>query len=138
LTELRRIPVFSDCSTRELKKVASLGTLIRVETGRELTVAGAPGLEWFVVLSGQASCRVPSLEVATFGPGDSFGELSLLDGGVRSASVVAETPMKVLAFNRSEFACLLEVAPSVTRRVLTALAIRLRAADLTIGRLAVS
>lgn len=135
LAELRKVSLFSGCTTRELKEIASLGTPVQIEAGRELTVAGSPGSECFIVLSGRASCRVRDREVATFGPGDLFGELSLIDGGARSASVVAVTPMKVLDLNRREFERLLEVAPSVTRRMLTDLAVRLRTTDVVLGDL---
>ncbi|MGH9092054.1 MAG: cyclic nucleotide-binding domain-containing protein, partial [Acidimicrobiales bacterium] len=86
LAELRKVPLFSNCTHGQLKEIAALGTPVRVDTGRELTVAGAPGAEWFVVLSGRASCHVLDREVATFGPGDFFGEMSVIDGGTRSAS----------------------------------------------------
>jgi CRP-like cAMP-binding protein len=72
--------------------------------------------------------------VATFGPGDFFGELSLIDGGSRTASVVTETPMQVLNLNRGEFCELLEAAPPVARTMLGALAARLRAADALIAQ----
>jgi CRP-like cAMP-binding protein len=116
LAGLRHVPLFSKCTNRQLRKVAALGTQVPIEAGRELTVTGTPGAEWFVVLSGRASCRVRGYEVASFGPGDFFVELSLIDGSARSATVVAETPLALLDLDRAEFSQLLEVAPSVVRR----------------------
>jgi CRP-like cAMP-binding protein len=136
LVDLRSVPLFSSCTDRQLKQVATLGTPIPMGAGREITVAGAPGVEWFVVLSGRASCRVEGREVATFRPGDFFGELSLIDKGPRSASVIAETPMRLLNFDQREFERLLDVAPSVTRKMLTTMTNRLRAADAVIARAA--
>ncbi|MGH9079519.1 MAG: cyclic nucleotide-binding domain-containing protein [Acidimicrobiales bacterium] len=136
LAGLRSMPLFSECTNRQLRRLATLGTQVRVEAGQEVTVTEAPGAEWFVVLSGKAICRVRGSEVASFGPGDFFGELSLIDGSARSASVVAETPMQLLDLNRAEFACLLEVAPSVARKMLTAMAARMRATDAAIARAA--
>jgi CRP-like cAMP-binding protein len=72
--------------------------------------------------------------VASFGPGDFFGELSLIDGGSRSASVVAVTPMEVLDFDRREFGRLLEVAPSAVRAVFTTMAARMRATDAVVAQ----
>lgn len=129
LAALRNVPLFSNCTNRQLRTLAGLGTSVAIEEGRELTVAGAPGAEWFVVISGRASCRVGGRKLASFGPGDFFGELSLIDGSARSASVVAETPMQLLDFDRGEFGQLLEVAPSVVRTMLTSIAARLRATD---------
>lgn len=137
LAELRKVPLFSRCTDRQLEEVASLGTQVSIGAGRALTVAGRPGAECFVVLSGRATCRVRGRDIAAFGPGDFFGELSLLDGGARSASVVADTPMQVLDLNRSEFGRLLDLAPSVTQRMLTTLAARLRAADAVIDQVVV-
>jgi CRP/FNR family cyclic AMP-dependent transcriptional regulator len=132
--DLRNVPLFSSCTDRELKEVSSLGTPTPIRAGRKITVAGARGAEWFVVLSGRASCQVQGREVATFGPGDFFGELSLIDNGTRSASVIAETPMRLLDFDRREFDRLLDVAPSVARKMLSTMAVRLRAADSVIAR----
>ena len=134
LDQLRHVPLFASCTNRQLQRVAGLGTQIFIDEGRTVTVSGAPGSECFIVLSGRASCRVHGLLVATFGPGDFFGELSLIDGGSRSASVVAETPMQVLNLNRGEFGELLEAAPPVTRTMLGVLAARLRAADALIAQ----
>lgn len=136
LARLRDVPLFSKCTDRQLKRLAGLGTPVPIEAGHEVTVAGRPGSEWFVVVSGRASCRVGGREVATFGPGDFFGELSLIDGSARSASVVAETPMQLLDFNRGEFRRLLEVAPSVVRVMLTTLAAPMRATDAAIAHAA--
>ena len=133
---LRKVPLFSNCTNRQLKAVATLGTPVPIESGRKVTETGRPGAEWFVVLSGRASCQVQGHELASFGPGDFFGELSLIDGGARSASVVAETPMQLLDFDRSEFGRLLEVAPSVVRKMLSAMAGRLREADAAVARVA--
>ena len=129
LTGLKKIPLFSACTSRQLREIAALGTPVPVDAGREVTVAGEPGAECFVILSGRASCRVLDREVASFGPGDFFGELSLMDGATRSASVIAETPMQLLDFDRREFARLLDVAPSVVQKMLSTVAARLRTAD---------
>lgn len=136
LARLQGVPLFSECTKRQIAQVAALGTPVDVGPGREVTVTGAPGAEWFVVLSGRASCCVGGREVASFGPGDFFGELSLIDGSSRSATVVAETPMQMLDFDRSEFRRLLEVAPSVVRAVFATMAARLRATDAAIAQTA--
>ena len=134
LAQLRDVSLFSNCTNKQLQRVAGLGTQSSVREGRSVTVSGAPGSECFIVLSGRASCRVSGRTVATFGPGDIFGELSLIDGGSRTASVVAEAPMQVLALSRGEFGQLLEVAPSIARAMLGTLAVRLRAADALIAQ----
>jgi CRP/FNR family transcriptional regulator/CRP/FNR family cyclic AMP-dependent transcriptional regulator len=63
------------------------------------------------------------------GPGEFFGEMSLLDGQPRSATVVADTPMRMLVIPRREFVTLLREVPSLTERILIALCQRLRHAE---------
>jgi CRP/FNR family cyclic AMP-dependent transcriptional regulator len=126
---LRSVPMFAGCSRGELRQIASLGTPVPVAAGRRLTVEGQPGREFFLVLEGWARCEVGGRHAATFGPGDFFGELSLLDGGPRSATVVADTDMEVLVLDAREFASLLQASPSILRKVLATLAERLRLAN---------
>lgn len=95
-----------------------------------------PGIEWFVIVSGPASCRVRGRTVASFGPEDFFSELSLIDGGTLSASVDAETEMQLLDLDRHEFRRLLEVALSMAAKLLATMAARLRATDLAISQVA--
>jgi CRP/FNR family cyclic AMP-dependent transcriptional regulator len=126
---LRQVPLFSSCSQSELRQIAGLGTPVPIAAGRRLTVEGQPGREFFLVLEGRARCEVGGRHAADFVPGDFFGELALLDGGPRSATVVAETDMEVLVLDAREFASLLQAAPSILRKVLATLAGRLRLAN---------
>jgi CRP-like cAMP-binding protein len=72
---------------------------------------------------------VGDVEVAVLGPGDLFGEVSLLDGAPRSATVVADSDMSVTDFGRQEFVSLVGVLPKIALKLLDALATRLRAVD---------
>jgi CRP-like cAMP-binding protein len=84
-----------------------------------------------MVLSGTAVCLVRGAEQARFGPGDFFGEVATLDGGPRTATVVAHTDMEVLVLNRFEFEKLFKSSPEVAHRMLTVMARRLRHANAT-------
>ena len=86
---LKGVPIFSSCSQSELRAIAQLGTTIHVDPEAELTKKGQLGREFFLVLEGVASCRVGRREVRRFGPGEFFGEMALLYGGIRSADVIA-------------------------------------------------
>lgn len=123
---LSRVPLFSTCSRRELREIASLGTPVEVDEGRVLTKQGAPGREFFLVLEGKAECIVKGRRVAVFGPGDYFGELAVIEGGTRTATVTATTPMELLVLSTSEFASLLRSSSSIGIKMLTALARRVR------------
>ena len=68
-------------------------------------------------------------KVATFGPGDHFGELALLDGGPRTATIVADTPMRVLVIGQREFAGVLDEVPGLAHKVLASLASTIRELD---------
>jgi CRP-like cAMP-binding protein len=122
------VPLFSACSRSERREIAQLGTPFEAEAGRYLTRLGAPGKEFFLVLEGTASCRVGKKEVRKFRPGGYFGELALLHGGVRTADVVAITPMKLLVFDAREFRSMLMATPNIGVKMLTNLAERLEEA----------
>lgn len=126
---LSRVPLFSACSQKELRDVASLGTPLDVKAGRELTREGERGAEFFLVLDGSATCVINSKKVATYGPGDWFGEMALLDQGPRSATITAQSPMRVLVVSAQEFGGLIANAPSIGRKMLQTMAQRLRETD---------
>ena len=98
--ELHGLPIFADCSPRTMKVLSGLGTRMRVAAGQQLTSAGKRGAEVLIVVSGTATCLVQGVEEARFGPGDFFGEVATLDGGPRTATVVAATDMEVLVMNK--------------------------------------
>ena len=129
IEHLGRVPLFSGCSQRELRAIAQLGTPVDAEEGAVLTQQGKPGREFFLVLDGVASCRVGSKEVKRFRPWGYFGELALLHGGIRTADVVAITPMELLVFDAREFRSMLTTTPSIGVKMLANLAERLTEAD---------
>jgi CRP-like cAMP-binding protein len=126
---LKAVPLFSSCSRDELRAVARLGSTIDVVDGAVLTEKGKRGNEFFLVLEGKASCRVGRREVRRFGPGQFFGELALLYGGVRSADVVATSDMRLLVLDSREFRTMLTTTPYVGIKMLANLAERLSEAD---------
>jgi len=120
------LPLFADHSAHDRVRIVKLATTLQITEGTVLTVQGEHGSEVFVVVSGTARCERDGRCVAVFGPGDWFGEVALLDRGPRTATVVAESPMEVMVFDRREFNALLETSPRVARRLLSAMAARMR------------
>jgi CRP/FNR family transcriptional regulator, cyclic AMP receptor protein len=108
-----RIPLFADCTIDELARIDQLGAQVDVPAGRALTREGSGKRECFVTLAGTAVAQRDGRPIGVIGPGSIIGEMALLDGTIRNATVVADTPMRVLALDPSEFAQLLEIAPSV-------------------------
>jgi len=128
-TALVDAAAFAEWSRREQRAFARLTTVIEVGPGAELTRQGEAGHEFVIILDGVASVLVHGERVATLGAGDHFGEMSLLDGGPRTASVIAETPMTIAVVAQSNFAALLDEVPSIARSVLVNLARRVRSFD---------
>ena len=129
LGAVQSIPLFSTCNTRELREVAQLGTPIRMAAGTTIAKEGSSGRELLLVLSGEATCRAKGRKLARFGPGDFFGEMSLLDQGLRSATVVADSDMELLVLDSREFRRLVESSPTIAWKILGTMAARLRRAD---------
>jgi RimJ/RimL family protein N-acetyltransferase len=132
---LAEIDLFQPCSPRQLHELASLTTELDAVKGTVLCREGEAGREWFVVRAGQATVSIDGDAVATIGPGGFFGELSLLDGEPRVATVTAATDVQLVVMSRQEFNELLARMPLVSRRILREIGGRLRAAD---ARLALS
>ena len=126
---LRSSWLFSDCNRKELALLESACDEVVVHPGSVLCEEGKVGKEFCLIVSGRAKVTKNNHEVAMLGPGDGFGELSLLDQQPRSATVTAITPMEVLVLPAREFASVLEQIPSMAIRLLETISLRLREAD---------
>ncbi|TMK73204.1 MAG: cyclic nucleotide-binding domain-containing protein [Actinobacteria bacterium] len=126
---LARVQLFSTCSKRDLSRIAALAEEIEVPAGRVLMRQGDPGREAFVIADGRAKATIRGKGSAKLGPGECFGEMALLHSAPRSATVTAESDMRLLVLGSREFSELIESVPVVGRRVLSALAERVREAE---------
>ena len=116
--EINQVPLFSELSRNEIKSLKMLMTEIGISSGRTVVREGDVGREFMIILSGTASVSKQGNKFATLGPGDFFGELSLLGKGPRSATVTAETDLQLKALNRREFATMLDKNPKIAEKVL--------------------
>ncbi len=123
------VPLFSACSQNELREIAQLGTPISAAAGKVLIQKGKPGTEFFLVLSGTASCTIGKHQVVEFTTGGYFGELAILHGGIRTADVKAVTDMELLVLDAREFRSMLMTTPSIGVKMLGRLSERLAEAD---------
>jgi CRP-like cAMP-binding protein len=126
---LGQVPLFSGCTQGELRTLAQLGTQLSVEAGHVLTQQGKPGSEFFMVLSGTASVIKQKREVDRLKEGAYFGELAILHGGIRNATVTAATDMELMVLDAREFRSVLMTNPTIGLKMLSALAERLEDVD---------
>ena len=127
--DLSKIWLFSTLSGKDLRTITRAFEEVTVPPGRMLTEQGTIGREFFLILDGQASVRRNNRKVATLGPGQYFGEMALLDRRPRSASVISETEMTLLVLGQRQFNGVLDAVPALSRKMLAAMATRLREAD---------
>jgi CRP/FNR family transcriptional regulator, cyclic AMP receptor protein len=122
---LAGVPLFAGLSRRHLTKIARLGFSKRYASGSALVKSGDPGEHFFLILDGRAGVRAGARRVG-LGIGDFFGEMSLLDGEPRSATVAAQTDVLVMMVSRRKFLKLLESEPRIAIAVMTTLSRRVR------------
>jgi len=140
LTFLRNVPIFADLEDRDLQKIARLGTRQRYKKGNIVVLEQESGAALFVIISGKVKVVRTDEDgreviLSMFGPGEFFGEMALLDGLARSASVVATVRSELLMIHRRDFLELLNEFPAVGIALLGELAMRIRKADMQIKSL---
>jgi CRP/FNR family transcriptional regulator, cyclic AMP receptor protein len=126
---VRGIPLFADLDDSSLERLAGEFIERSFDPGQEIATEGMGGLNFFVVESGEGTFSVHGQEVGTFGPGDSFGEIALVDKSARSATVTATSRLRAFALPVWSFRSFAESRPTVTWKLLELLAERLRAAE---------
>lgn len=130
LERLKRLPVFAGCTRRELKRICAATDIVDFAQGSVIVKEGGIARrECFLMLDGEAVVLLRGQPIAMLQAGSIVGEMALLDRLPRSATVIAVTPMKLLAIGRKEFTMVLETCPAFAWTVLTALVERLRDAQ---------
>jgi CRP/FNR family cyclic AMP-dependent transcriptional regulator len=132
---LKKLPMFQECTDKELKAIDALMTEVHVDAGRELITEGSSGLEFLIIDSGTAKVSRAGIDLAELGPGDYVGELALLDAIPRTATVTATSDMTLQVIDRRGFATLLRDTPSLSVGMLKAMARRLADVDEEIAKL---
>ncbi|HEY7365345.1 MAG TPA: cyclic nucleotide-binding domain-containing protein, partial [Methylomirabilota bacterium] len=126
MTYLQRVQLFEACSVRQLRAIARIADVQEVPAGNVLARTGEPGDRFFVIVDGAARIEISPHHQNRMGPGAFFGEMSLLDGEPRSATITATTDVRLLVVERTHFWRLLDETPEVTRRILGVLSRRVR------------
>jgi len=133
IARLEEVPLLEECSRKQLKAVAKIAEVVEVPAETVLARQGDTGHEFYLIMDGSARVELPARRRTRLKPGDYFGEMSLLDGEPRSATVVADTPMRLLVIKRRDFSTLLREAPELTQSILVTLSRRLRQAEQALG-----
>ncbi len=126
---LKKVPLFSSLSQKHLKEIAKHADQVQVEKGRVLVQQGKTGWEFIFIVEGKARVEKNGKFVRQLSGGDFFGEISLIDGEPRTATVIAETDMTILIVHKPSFDHLLDSIPALQRKILVSLCQYLRRAE---------
>ena len=126
---LRSVPLFSELDDAHLDRLADEFSKRTFSTGDSIATEGEGGRTFFVIEDGQASVSIGDREVGSLGPGDSFGEIALIDRAPRSATITATTDMTSYMLPIWSFRPIVEGSPEMLWKLLEGLAARLRAAE---------
>lgn len=115
---LERVPLFERCSKRDLGKIGSLAREIEYPPGTPVVREGEPGSELFIIVEGEVDVRTGARKLATLPAGNYFGEIALVTGSPRTASVTTGTPVRALVISGRDFRKLLQDSPELQFKVL--------------------
>jgi CRP/FNR family cyclic AMP-dependent transcriptional regulator len=133
LDVISSLSIFSGLSKSELKKVARLSTQSSIAAGKEFITEGTKGSEAYIIIDGRATVRRKGRIVAGVKAGDIVGEMAVVAGIERTASVTADTDMKVEVMSRREFTSLLDEFPGIARKMLVGALTRIHELEPSIG-----
>jgi CRP/FNR family cyclic AMP-dependent transcriptional regulator len=123
---LKRVPLFSGLDDRELEQIAATMRERRFSAGDTVTEEGAGGAGFFIVESGEADVKVEGESRGSIGAGDYFGEIALLTGSDRTATIIAKNDMVCWGMTPWDFRPLVESNSTIAWKLLTAMADKLK------------
>ena len=129
LAALRRTDLFASVDDKALKNIVQQARVVNHVEGKEIAAEGGDGAGFHLIASGTAAVSIRGVAKGELGPGDYFGEIALIDGKTRSATVVATSPLTTVALATWNFRPILEEEPGVAVALLKVLCARLRAAE---------
>ena len=126
---LQRVPLLSKLDKKELKSMSREMSERTFPPGAEVTATGKSGVGFFIIDAGTATVRVGDRVVASLKAGDHFGEMALIDGGARSADIVADTELRCFCMTAWNFRPFVRAHPDLAWALLETLVARLREAQ---------
>ena len=130
---IARVPIFAKCTPEEISMIAAVAQASFFQPGQIIVNQGTPGQAFYMILTGRVEILRDGVSLGGFGPGDFFGEMSLLDQAPRSATIQAIDQVECLMLSSWDFKALLERHPSIAIKLLEVLSRRLRVADARLG-----
>jgi len=130
---IARVPIFASCTPEEIAVIAEVAQDSFFQPGQIIVTQGTPGQAFYMILNGRVEILRDGVSLGGFGPGDFFGEMSLLDQAPRSATIQAIDQVECLMLSSWDFKALLERHPSIAIKLLEVLSRRLRHADERLG-----
>jgi CRP/FNR family cyclic AMP-dependent transcriptional regulator len=131
---LARVPIFANCTSEEISAIAGVSQESFFQPGQIIVTQGTPGQAFYLILAGRVEILRDGTSLGAFGPGDFFGEMSLLDQAPRSATIRSLEQTECLMLSSWDFRSVLERHPSIAIKLLEVLSRRLRVADERLGR----
>jgi len=126
---LSNVELFEDLSKRDLEKIVAIAQEVEAPKGQAVVTEGGGGVGFHLILDGRAAVSRNGRRIRGLGPGDSFGDIALIDDGPRSATVVAESPLRLLSVTSWNFKPLLFERPQIAYKLMLQLCARLREAE---------
>ena len=123
---LGRVPLFAGCSRKELEFLITRTDEVEVPAGRTLITQGTAADSFYLLLNGEATVRVDGHDRPGLGPGSFFGEISMLDRGPATATVVTSGPSKVMVMSHAQFRDAIRANDQLLSQVMAVMAERLR------------
>jgi CRP-like cAMP-binding protein len=123
--DLATIPLFDSLEESELQKIAPWFSSRSADEGAHLCGEGASGYSFFILTEGSAVVTADGARLGELGPGDFFGEIAMLTGSRRSATVTATSPARLLVMFGSDFRRLEQTQPEIAARIEEAMRLRL-------------
>ncbi len=124
-----RVPLFSGCNAGDTEWIGRLADEVDVAAGHVIIREGTTAHEFIIVVDGALRVERLGSVIGRLGPGDFAGEIALVDGGLRTATVIADVPSRLFVIGHREFHSLMKKRPSIELQVLQALARRVRASE---------
>lgn len=123
---LGRVPLFAGCSRKDLEFLITRTDEVDVAAGQALIKQGSPGDTFYLLLDGRASVQVDGRDRPPLGPGSFFGEISILDRGPATATVVTLTPARLMVMSHAQFRDAIKANDQLLAQVMSVMAERLR------------